>query len=134
MEEQNDALSSFIRKVAEDPALQAKLESEDSDPIAIAKEIGINLEAKALQIVFKEDDAEERELNVNELTSVSGGFGFKLSGKSFLSKINLTTKTISKFGTKSNNITDVTGCGGPFPTQQPGCSSSGFNPMTNISQ
>jgi len=130
MTEQHDALASFIRKVADDPSLQAKLETEGSDPVALANELGISLEAKALELVYGEEER-DRELDTKELADVSGGFGFKLSGKNFLKGLNLTTKTVSKVGFNMAG-SGTNGC----PISYPTCCNcaSGFNAMATISQ
>ena len=132
MHEQHDALASFIKKVADDPSLQAKLEADDSDPVSLANELGISLEAKALEMVFgASDEKSDRELKTEELATVSGGFGFKLSGKNFMKGLNISTKTISKGGFNMAG-TSVVGCNITYPTC---CScANGFDAMANISQ
>ena len=135
MNEQHDALAEFIKKVADDPSLQAKLEADGSDPVSLANELGISLEAKALEMVFGElEDVEksDRELKTQELETVSGGgVGFKLSGKNFLKGLNLTNKTISKGGFNMAGTSQV-GCPISYPTI---CNcANGFDAMATISQ
>ena len=133
MNEQHDALSEFIKKVADDPSLQAKLEADGSNPVSLANELGISLEPRALEMVFGEkEDAEntDRELSTEDLQTVAGG-SFKLSGKNFLTSLNLTSKTISKGGFNMAGTSSV-GCNVSYPTC---CKcADGFNAMANISQ
>ena len=134
MNEQHDALADFIKKVADDPSLQAKLEADGSNPVSLANELGISLEARALEMVFgeKEDvEKSDRELSTEDLKTVAGGVGFKLSGKNFLTGLNLTSKTISKGGFNMAGTSSV-GCNVSYPTCC-GCA-NGFGAMTNISQ
>ena len=134
MNEQHDALAEFIRKVADDPSLQAKLEADGSNPVSLANELGISLEAKALEMVFGEkEDVEktDQELSTEDLKTVAGGRGFKLSGKNFLTGLNLTSKTITKGGFNMAG-TSVVGCTVSFPTIC-GCA-NGVDAMANISQ
>ena len=131
MTEQHDALALFIQKVADDPSLQARLEAEGSDPITLAKEMGISLEAKALELVYGDEENQERELDTKELADVAGGFAFKLSGKNFLKGLNLTTKTVSNVGFNMAG-SGKNGC----PISYPTCCgyANGFNAMATISQ
>ena len=135
MYKQHDALVEFINKVADDPSLQAKLEADGSNPISLANEIGISLEARALEMVFGEEEnfgKSDRELSTQDLATVSGGgVGFKLSGKNFLKGLNLTTKTISKGGFNMAGTSQV-GCQCSYPTLC-GCA-NGFDAMAEISQ
>ena len=118
MNEQHDALVQFINKVADDPSLQAKLEAEGSNPIALANELGISIEAKGFEMVLGEEkDVEnaDRELTTEDLQAVAGGnAGFQISGKNFLKGLNLTNKTISKGGFNMAGTSSV-GCNVSYP-------------------
>ena len=66
----NDQLKSFIDAIYSDPALQAKLTEESTDPIALAASLGFTISEEDIN---GEIEAKSDELSQQELESVAGG-------------------------------------------------------------
>jgi predicted ribosomally synthesized peptide with nif11-like leader len=68
-----DQLKAFIASISSNPSLQEKLREPNADPVALAKELGLNLGANDVSQLMKLMSASGSTLNDEELEALSGG-------------------------------------------------------------